>query len=257
MMLHLLIEIYGKFLFIHIYFSVFVNIYNFYHIPSVQRTSWKTAWTGLLVMRYLRLYLKLFILLSLVKNIFTVYRFLDLPCIFFLSALWTCHFISFWIALFLMTSQWEFLEFWSLFYMTAFLFVIDFQKLDYSELMCHFLWFIWIVVYWTSLACRLIFLIKFGKFSTIISSIFCCCVLFIIIIILLWHCSPFPLGIATLTSDSLILPSSHWGSIHFSCYPTPTHSPAPRLCFCWGGFYCPVFIFTDGFLFSVPSSTSI
>lgn len=172
MMLHLLIKIYGKFLFIHIYFSVFVNIYNFYHIPSVQRTSWKTAWTGLLVMGYLRLYLKLLILLSLVKNIFTVYRFLDLPCIFFLSALWTCHFISFWIALFPMTSQWEFLEFWSLFYMTAFLFVIDFQKLDYSELMCHFLWFIWIVVYWTSLACRLIFLIKFGKVSTISSSNF-------------------------------------------------------------------------------------
>ena len=31
--------------------------------------------------------------------------------------------------------------------MTAFLFVIDFQKFDYSELMCHFLWFIWIAVY--------------------------------------------------------------------------------------------------------------
>lgn len=121
--------------------------------------------------------------------------------------------------------------------MTAFLFVIDFQKLDYSELMCHFLWFIWIVVYWTSLACRLIFLIKFGKFSTIISSIFCCCVLFIIIIILLWHCSPFPLGIATLTSDSLILPSSHWGSIRFFLLPHP-HLPSPRLCFRWGGFYC-------------------
>ena len=59
-MLHLLVEICGKFLLIHIYFSVFVNIYNFYHITSVQRTSWKTAcWTGLLMMSYLRLYVKM------------------------------------------------------------------------------------------------------------------------------------------------------------------------------------------------------
>lgn len=89
MMLSLL-EICDMFTFIHITPVSFINVYNFHHVPSVQRTTLRAAcWAGLLVMSYLKFYLSenVFVLPSFVKNTFTVYIILGWQCLFFLSAL--------------------------------------------------------------------------------------------------------------------------------------------------------------------------
>ena len=76
-----LIEIYG--VYFHLFISTlvsFLNIYNFHCFSLVQRNALKNSfWASLLVMSYFRFYLSenVFILPSLMKNIFTVHRILD------------------------------------------------------------------------------------------------------------------------------------------------------------------------------------